>query len=307
MGPGPRALLGERPMTTIILGVLSAAAAVFGAVYARDALKHRSGWTAKAWPALLGIGFVTNFFDTLGIGSFAPTTAFYKFGRLVDDRLIPGTLNVGHTLPVVVQALFFITAVRVEALTLAALMLASLAGAVFGAGVVARLSVRRIRIGMGIALVAVAVGMAAGQLGLIPAGGKAVGLGGWRLSLAAVAIAGLGALSTIGIGFYAPTMALVYALGMSPRVAFPIMMGACAFLMTGAGTRFIRDGAYDRKAALGLTVLGIPAVIVAATVVKSLPLTPLKWVVVAVILYTSMAMFRAARRGDREKPKSLLI
>lgn len=284
-------------MTAIILGVLAAAAAVFGAVYVRDALAHKAGWTAKAWPALLGIGFVTNFFDTLGIGSFAPTTALYKFGRLVDDRLIPGTMNVGHTLPVVVQALFFITAVRVEALTLAALMLASLAGAVFGAGVVARLSVRRIRIGMGIALVAVAAGMAAGELGLIPAGGEAVGLGGWRLPLAAAVIAVLGALSTIGIGFYAPTMALVYALGMNPRVAFPIMMGACAFLMTGAGTRFVRDGAYDRKAALGLTILGIPAVLVAATVVRSLPLATLKWVVVAVILYTSLAMFRSARRG----------
>lgn len=284
-------------MTAIILGVLTAAAAVFGAVYLRDALTHKAGWTAKAWPALFGIGFVTNFFDTLGIGSFAPTTALYKFGRLVDDRLIPGTMNVGHTLPVVVQALFFITAVRVEALTLAVLMLASLAGAVFGAGVVARLSVRRIRIGMGIALIAVAAGMAAGEIGLIPAGGEAVGLDGWRLPLAAAAIAVLGALSTIGIGFYAPTMALVYALGMSPRVAFPIMMGACAFLMTGAGMRFVREGAYDRKAALGLTVLGIPAVIMAATVVRSLPLTTLKWIVVAVILTTSMAMFRSARRG----------
>ncbi|HDT13809.1 MAG TPA: sulfite exporter TauE/SafE family protein [Candidatus Aminicenantes bacterium] len=291
-------------MTAIILGVLSAAAAVFGAVYVRDALKHEAGWSAKAWPALLGIGFVTNFFDTLGVGSFAPTTALYKFGRLVEDRLIPGTMNVGHTLPVVVQALFFITAVRVEALTLVVLMLASLAGAVFGAGIVARLSVRRIRIGMGIALIAVAAGMAAGQLGLIPAGGEAVGLEGWRLPLAAAVIAVLGALSTIGIGFYAPTMALVYALGLSPRVAFPIMMGACAFLMTGAGARFIREGAYDRKAALGLTVLGIPAVFLAATVVKSLPLAALKWVVVAVILYASLAMFRSARRGDGRRPDS---
>jgi uncharacterized membrane protein YfcA len=111
-------------------------------------------------------------------------------------------------------------------------------------------------------------------------------------------IAVLGALSTIGIGFYAPTLALVYALGLSPRVAFPIMMGACAFLMTGAGTRFVREGVYDRQAALGLTVPGIPAVVLAATVVRSLPLATLKWIVVAVILYTSLAMFRSARRGD---------
>jgi uncharacterized membrane protein YfcA len=282
-------------MTAIILGILSLAAAIFAAVYLADVLKKKESFSGESWLALLGIGFVTNFFDTLGIGSFAPTTALYKFLRLVDDRIIPGTMNVGHTLPVVVQALFFITAVRVEALTLAVLMGAALLGAVLGAGVVSRLSVRKIRIGMGIALIAVAVGMAAGQLGLLPSGGEAAGLHGWRLPLAAAVIAVLGALSTIGIGFYAPTMALVYALGMSPRVAFPIMMGACAFLMTGAGTRFVREGAYDRKAALGLTILGIPAVLLAATVVKSLPLATLKWVVVAVILYTSAAMFRSAR------------
>ena len=283
-------------MTSIILGVLSVAAAIFAAVYVFDARSHKAALSAKPWPVLLGIGFATNFFDTLGIGSFAPTTALYKLGRLVDDRLIPGTMNVGHTLPVVGQALFFITAVKVEPVTLAVLMAASLAGAVFGAGVVARLSVRRIRTGMGIALIAVAAGMAAGQLGLMPGGGEAVGLEGWRLPLAGAVIAVFGALSTIGIGFYAPTMALVYTLGMSPRVAFPIMMGACALLMTGAGTRFVREGAYDRKAALGLTILGIPAVFLAATVVKSLPLAILKWVVVGVILYTSAAMFRSARR-----------
>jgi uncharacterized membrane protein YfcA len=284
-------------MTLIILGVLSAAGAIFAAAYLADVLRKKATYSKKSWPALLAVGFVTNFFDTLGIGSFAPTTALYKFGRLVDDRIIPGTMNVGHTLPVVAQALFFITAVKVEALTLAVLMGAALVGAVLGAGVVSRLSVRKIRIGMGIALIAVTVSMAAGQLGWVPSGGEALGLHGWRLPLAAAIVTVLGALSTIGIGFYAPTMALVYALGMSPRVAFPIMMGACAFLMTGAGTRFVREGAYDRKAALGLTILGIPAVLLAAFVVKSLPLAILKWVVVAVILYTSAVMFRTARRG----------
>ncbi len=283
-------------MTAVILGVLSAAAAIFAAVYLRDLLKRRRSFSTKSWPALLGIGFVTNFFDTLGIGSFAPTTALYKFLRLVDDRVIPGTMNVGHTLPVVAQGLIFITAVKVEPLTLAALMAAALGGAVLGAGVVSRLPVRKIRIGMGIALLAVAGSMIVGLLGFVPSGGEAVGLGSWRLLLAAAVIAVLGALSTIGIGFYAPTMALVYALGMSPRVAFPIMMGACAFLMTGAGTRFVREGAYDRKAALGLTLLGVPAVLLAAFVIKSLDLATLKWVVIAVIFYTSMVMFRSARR-----------
>src|SRR5215510_3736578 len=74
----------------------------------------------KGFPSVihLAIGFVTNFFDTLGIGSFAPTTAIYKFFRLVPDEQIPGTLNVGHALPTVVQALVFIAVVKVDPTTL---------------------------------------------------------------------------------------------------------------------------------------------------------------------------------------------
>ena len=39
------------------------------------------------------IGFVTNFFDTLGIGSFATTTTLYKLTQMVPDERLPGTLN----------------------------------------------------------------------------------------------------------------------------------------------------------------------------------------------------------------------
>jgi uncharacterized membrane protein YfcA len=289
-------------MKAVILAVLGAFALVFLAVFVSDGLRKRALFSGKSWVSLLGVGFVTNFFDTLGIGSFAPTTAAFKFFRLVDDRIIPGTLNVGHTLPVAAQALIFITAIEVERLTLAALMTAALLGAVLGAGIVSRLPVRKVRLGMGAALLAVALSMLAGQLHVFPSGGTASGLAGWKLAVASAVVSLLGALSTIGVGFYAPTMALVYALGMDPRLSFPLMMGSCAFLMTGAGARFVREGAYDRKAAAGLTIGGLPGVFLAAFLVVSLPLTVLKWVVITVILFTSAAMFQAARATDRRVP-----
>jgi len=285
-------------LTAVILAVLGIFVLVFLVIFASDGLRKRAGFSGKSWAALFGVGFVTNFFDTLGIGSFAPTTAAFKFFRLVDDRIIPGTMNVGHTLPVAAQAFIFITAIEVEKLTLGALMAAALLGAVLGAGIVSRLPVRRVRLGMSAALLAVAMSMLAGQLRIFPSGGTAAGLAGWKLAVAAAVISLLGALSTIGVGFYAPTMALVYALGMNPRLSFPLMMGSCAFLMTGAGARFVREGAYDRKAATGLTLGGLPAVFLAAFLVTSLPLTVLKWVVITVILITSATMFRAARGKD---------
>jgi uncharacterized membrane protein YfcA len=253
-----------------------------------------------ARPGLLEIliGFVTNFFDTLGIGSFAPTTSIFKLKRLVPDERIPGTLNVGHALPTIVQAFIFIAIVEVEMKTLIGMIAASVAGAWLGAGVVAGWPRRTVQIGMGIALLAAASFFAMTNLGLFPSGGETLGL---ATPLFWAGITGnfvLGALMTLGIGLYAPCMILVALLGMNPKAAFPIMMGSCAFLMPIGSLRFIARGSYSLKAAVGLAVGGIPAVLIAAFLVKSLPLSALRWLVFAVVLYTALAMLRSARSTD---------
>jgi uncharacterized membrane protein YfcA len=283
---------------SFLLVLLSVSALIFGVYFLRDAYNRRKTFSKASWVPLAGIGFVTNFFDTLGIGSFAPTTSFYKFTKLVDDRVIPGTLNVGHCLPVVAQALIFITVVEVAPVTLISMMFVATLGAVLGAGVVAKMPVNKIRLGLGGALLIVAFAMLAGIVNIFPSGGNAFGLTGWKLVIALVVIFIFGALQTIGIGLYAPCMALVYSLGMNPRAAYPIMMGACALLMPWCSLKFIKEAAYDPKAAIGLTSLGIVGVLIAAYVVKSLPLTILKWVVVVVILYTSVMMFRSLKKKE---------
>jgi uncharacterized membrane protein YfcA len=246
--------------------------------------------------AKVATGFVTNFFDTLGIGSFAPTTALFRFWKMVPDERIPGTLNVGHTLPTIAQAFIFTRIVPVDARTLILMIGASMAGAWLGAGVVASWSRRKVQIGMGCALIAAAALMLTGQLGLTPTGGQALGLTGALLVVAVAVNFVLGALMTLGIGLYAPCMILISLLGMDPKSAFPIMMGSCAFLMPVASVRFIRSGKFSPGACLGLLIGGVPAVLIAAFIVKSLPIGAVRWLVVVVVLYTATALLRAARR-----------
>lgn len=245
------------------------------------------------------IGVVTDFFDTLGIGSFATTTSLFKLGRVVDDENIPGTLNVGHTLPTLTQAFIYIAVVDVEMKTLVTLIAASVAGAYLGAGVVARWPRRKIQIGMGGLLLVAATIIVLRQLALVPGGGTALGVDGARLAVGFGGNFVLGALMTLGIGLYAPCMILVSLLGMNPTTAFPIMMGSCAFLMPVASVRFIRSGRYDLRAAIGLTLGGIPAVLIAAYIVKSLPLSMVQWLVVAIVVYTAAAMLNSARKATR--------
>jgi uncharacterized membrane protein YfcA len=241
-----------------------------------------------------GIGFVVNFFDTLGIGSFATTTSILKLRRLVPDRLIPGTLNVGLAAPTFAQAFIYISIVKADMRTLVLMIVAAVAGSWLGAGVVASWPRRNIQIGMGLALLAAAALMLGTQLNLFPLGGDALGVMGTRLAIALVGNFALGALMTLGIGLYAPCMILVSLLGMNPKVAFPIMMGSCAFLMPVASIRFIQKRSFAPRASFWLAVAGIPAVLVAAYLVTSLPLGAVRWLVVCVVLYTAAAMLRSA-------------
>ena len=240
------------------------------------------------------IGFVTNFFDTLGIGSFATTTSMWKFTKTVPDRVIPGTLNVGHLLPTVAQAFIYMKLVEVDTKTLVLLIAASMAGAWLGAGVVASWSKRKVQIGMGVTLVAAAGLFLMQQLNLFPGGGTALGINGTLLLIGVIGNFILGALMTLGIGLYAPCMIMISLLGMNPTAAFPIMMGSCAFLMPASSARFIRKQSYDLRAAIGLTLGGIPAVLIAAFIVEKLPLTAVRWLVIVVVLYTSIMMLRSA-------------
>jgi uncharacterized membrane protein YfcA len=271
---------------------LAAVAYVVGALRAA-----RASRTLRR-PTLLetGIGFGVAFFDTLGIGSFAPTTAILKLRRLVPDEWIPGTLIVGLAAAAITEAVIFVTAIVVEPALLVSVVAAATAGAWLGAGVVARLPRRAIQITMGVALLIAGSVFAAVNLGALPGGGVAMGLAGWKFGLAVGVNFVLGALMSAGIGLYAPCM-ITLALA-----AFPIMMGCCALLQPVASLRFFQTGAFSWGTSFGLALGGVPGVLIAAYVVKSLPLIALRWLVIVVIAYAALAMLRSATRTAFRPP-----
>ncbi len=264
-------------------------------------LRHRP-WrnNRPGWPDI-ALGVVTDFFDTLGIGSYAPTTAVLTWRDKANTPLMPGTLNVGHTLPVCLQALIFVGTVSVSPLTLWSMVLASMLGAYCGAAVVTQLPKRPIIMGMGCALVIAATIQLLSLLGFLPAGGNALALTGGRLLVGILGSFVIGATNSIGVGPYAPTMIMVSLLGMDPLAAFPVMMGSSACMMPLCSTRFIATGNYNVRAALGLTLGGIPGVLLAAYVVKSLPLLALRWGVVSVVAYAAISVFRNASAAKQPK------
>jgi uncharacterized membrane protein YfcA len=283
---------------TTLLAMLSALALVFIVGWRRAAASSGGAdrEQPRRWPTpvQIGIGFVTDFFDTLGIGSFATTTTAFKMLRVVPDERIVGTMLVGHSLPVVVQAFIFLVVVRVDPIVLASLIAVSIVGSWMGASVASRLPRRPIQIGIGIGLFAAAFFMLLSQLGMFPGGGTALTLTPGKLVIALVANFFLGALLMLGIGNYAPSLILFSMLGMDPRAAFPIMMSSGAMMGMVGGLRFMQAGRFDARAALGLALGGIPGVLVAGLLVRSLPLSVLRWMVVVVVVYAATMMVRSA-------------
>lgn len=238
------------------------------------------------------VAFVANFFDVLGIGSYATSTAAYKIRGSVNDINIPGVLNIGDCVPVLVEALLFFSLVEIDILTLVCMLGSMVLGARLGAGIVTKWDVNKVRIGMGLGLLAVGLIMILKQLGVGPFGiiGEATGIYGYKLVIAVAVDFFLGALMNIGVGAYAPTFALISLLGMNVQSAFPIMMGGCAFLMTfGAGPKFLKEHRYDVVATWSNTVVGTIGAIIAYFFIKNMPINVLLWIVVAVVFYTAIS------------------
>jgi uncharacterized membrane protein YfcA len=248
------------------------------------------------------IGFGVSFLDALGIGSFAPTTAILKLRGDPPDELIPGTLNVGLNAPAAVEVLIFVTTVAVSPVLLLSMVLSAAVGAWLGAGIVSRLPRPAIQLVMGAALLIASGVFAASNLKLLPGGGTALYLLGWRFGLAVSVNFLLGALMSAGIGLYAPCMIMLALLGLNPLSAFPIMMGSCSLVQPIASLKFFRTHRYAFGTALGLAVGGIGGVLVAVYLVRQLPLEALRWLVFAVVLYAATSLLRSFFAGRARAP-----
>ena len=286
-------------MSVAKLGLLAALVVVnvaFVLAWVRDARRRAE----RPRPKLsdMAIGFVTDFLDALGIGSFAPTTALFKFRGSPPDELIPGTLNVGHNAAACVETVVFVTAVAVEPVLLATMVASATIGAWLGVGIVSGLPRRAIQLSMGAALLIAAIFFTMANLGAFPVGGTAMALSGWRFGLAVGVNFVLGALMSVGIGPYAPSMVVLALLGLHPLGAFPIMMGTCGIVQPVASLRFFKTGRFAFGPSLGLTLGGVVGVLIAIFIVRQLPLLALRWLVIVVVTYAAVTMLRSALRSN---------
>ncbi len=286
---------------TILLAVLAILTVIYLIVFVLDLIKHKNdSEKGTNFIVMSVIGFVINFFDVFGIGSFATGTALMKAFKQTDDRLIPGTLNVCFCIPVAIESFLFINGVEVEPVTLASMIVAAVVGAYLGAGVVAKLPTKIIRLLMGTALIVIGIVIVIQMMGLIPSSGVATGLSGIKLVIGIAANFILGALMTAGVGMYAPCLALVCLLGINPMIAFPIMMGSSAYLMPVASLKFIKEGAYNRKASLAIAIFGIFGVFIGYRFIKMLNLNALKFIIIIVMAYSAVSLFYSAYKDSKK-------
>lgn len=286
-------------MLIALLVPIALATVAFAIILFRAALRQRAVPSLEA----LILGVITNFFDTLGIGSFAPTTAWFKFRKLVPDRLIPQTMLVGHGLPTLAEAIIFLIllGVSVDPVLLVGCMIAILMGGLLGAPLVTRTRVWIIQLVVAIALLVAAAAYAATNLHMMPGGGTASSL---PLTLTIIAIVAnfiFGVLLNYGVGNYAPTLVMLSLMGMDPRLSFPIMAGGASLVVAGAGARHIAIGQINFRIVIAMAIGGVPAVLVAAFIVKTMPIEMLRWLVIVVVLYAAIVMFRAALAGRKDE------
>lgn len=255
------------------------------------------------------IGFISNFADTLGIGSFGIIVALLKLLKVdIQDKKIPGTLNVSCTLPILFEAMLFSTAVEVDPLTLVSLVIAAVIGSYIGAGIISKMDETKIQMVMGVSLFAAAIVMIITHpaLGIFASSNEALGLTGTKLVIGIVGNFIFGALMTAGVGLYAPCMAMIFLLGMNVKAAFPIMMGSCALVLPISSMKFIKEESYDRFAALFISIAGIFGVLLAYYGFKNVDIESLKFIIIAVMIYTSITMLKSGISGMKEKKAAML-
>ena len=291
--------MSDQAILTILNVTLITFVIIFVIVLIKDIVKHKKNLERKSSIIAGTIGFITGFLDAFRVGSFALTTALLRASKQCNDEVIPGTLNASHVVPVAVLALLSFKAVKIDPITLVAMILASVIGAWLGAAFMSKLNKKTIQIIMGIALMTAIVFMLLDMFNVIQSTGDVSGLTGIKLIIGVVCNFFFGAFMTTGIGLYAPCMALLYFLGMSADAAFPIMMGSSALSIQIAGIKFIREGKYARKTSLVINVLGCCGVIVAFLFFKNLSMIVVKWVIIAIILYTAVNMLRASQRQQQ--------
>lgn len=263
-----------------------------------DELKNSTG---KQWAAGFTVGIIANFLDTLGCGSYAPSTFMYKIFNQMDDINIPGTLNIGDTFPVIFEAFIFTASVDCDPMFLWIMYACAAIGSFGFATIVTKWPRNKIRYTLGVIMILLSVIMLCKNTGVGPFGvvGTLTGLTGWKLIVAAGLNILWGALMDIGFGLYAPCMATCLLLGVDASACFPVFMGSCACLMPACSIAFIKTHRYDVPHTIGNAVGGCIGVFIAWKLVTNLPMFWLINLICVVLIWTSYTLISAANKDKK--------
>lgn len=279
----------------IVLAVIVIVNLTFIAEFLKDLMKNKESLKAeKGNPIAMAISqFIIYFLSTFGISDFAIGASVYPKMKWVEDKKLPGTLNTACVIPVFAMSLVYITSIKVGWLTLIVPIVCQVIGAYISPKYVVNLQQNVIKKFVVAGLLTAATLILLGKLNLMPMGGEATSLSTGKLIVLGVLSFVYGAFNNMGIGSYPLTMATVYALGLNPIVAFPIMMGACTISVPVGSTQFIKFDSYSRKITLFSATFGVLGVLVAALAVKKLDVSLLQWVALVVILYSAISMIKS--------------
>lgn len=242
---------------------------------------------------LIVTGILAFISDTIGIGSFAVMIALSKYWQLVKDKELPGLVNGAQIIPGAIEAVVFLQVIHVDMLTLITLVVGTCIGGVLGGFFVSRLNQRHIQVLMAGAFILMAVIIFLNQLQLLPIGGSATVLRGTKLGLGFLGMIVCGFVPALGVGLFALVQLLLFFLGLSPLIAFPIMTTAGALQQPLTTFTFAFNKAIPYKRMFVLSCAGVIGVLITVPLVTHLPLYFLRWLLFAIVGYNAVMMLRS--------------
>jgi uncharacterized membrane protein YfcA len=268
-------------------------------------LKHQPAvhLSAGDYCKLAGSGVVAFIADTLGLGSFAVNIALAKLTGTFHDEELPAMVNGAQVIPGVLESLFFMKMIDVDVTTLVTLVAGACLGGVIGGSVVSRLGKQGIRLAMMCCFTFIMILLLCRQFNLFPVGGELMALTSWKLLAGFFGMVACSMLTAAGIGLFVLVQALLFLLGVSPLVAFPIMTTAGAMQQPLTTMAFLQQDKIPLKKTLVLSVAGCVGVLFAMLVFKHLSVAWLHSLLVLIVMYNLVAVSRAwwhAKRGDMD-------
>lgn len=245
---------------------------------------------------LLLTGFIANIADTLGLGSFAVIVAMNNRWKMIDDKQLPGTLNAQSVLPTLLQSLLFLNIVAIDLKVLVPFVLAACLGGLICGSLVARLEKQRVRQAMILGFIGIGCLIFANQMSWLPVGGDAITLPTSKILIGIPAMLLAGMLPGVGVGIYVPIQVILFFLGLSPLVAFPIMTTSGAIAQSVTAYAFVSKNEFASRESIWIGVAGFVGVLIAVPMITYVNHSTLRWLLLFIVFYNAYSTWQAYQR-----------